>query len=234
MNEHRPLELLIPWYVNGTLHESEQDRLNRHLEACPSCREQVQREIEFSRALCETPAAMAQANRASARAELLARVAHDSGKQGPRFHIRALAAASIIAVAVLLIGIFDTKPAYRTLTVPAQGDQTVVQILFEPAIGEREIRDSLINCPVLTCSAARRPVCTGCRSTTLRERRISPSMPGNCPVSAGPTSNDEAPVSSLAMAQSASPSGAGSGSRLPVERTTGNPVATADHRRVCG
>lgn len=74
---------------------------------------------------------------------LLARVAHDSGKQGPRFHIRALAAASIIAVAVLLIGIFDTKPAYRTLTVPAQGDQTVVQILFEPAIGEREIRDSL-------------------------------------------------------------------------------------------
>jgi len=147
MNEHRLLESLIPWYVNGTLDESEHDRLNRHLEDCPSCREQIRQEIEFSRLICQAPAALSQVGGAGARAELLATVAREQDSRPSRFHIRAIAAAGLLAITALFVGVFETKPAYRTLTAPASGNQPIVQILFEPSMSEQQIRDALAQFP---------------------------------------------------------------------------------------
>ena len=46
MTDHHQSEKLIPWYVNGTLHENEMATLGAHLEHCPQCRSEVELELE--------------------------------------------------------------------------------------------------------------------------------------------------------------------------------------------
>jgi hypothetical protein len=41
MHDHDEIDLLLPWYVNGTLQPAEHDRVTRHLTTCAECRESV-------------------------------------------------------------------------------------------------------------------------------------------------------------------------------------------------
>lgn len=49
--DHEELAALLPWYVNETLGESERARVQRHVEHCESCRENVDVLSEVQRAL---------------------------------------------------------------------------------------------------------------------------------------------------------------------------------------
>lgn len=40
--DHEAVDLLLPWYVNGTLNETERGQVDRHLEACEECRENLE------------------------------------------------------------------------------------------------------------------------------------------------------------------------------------------------
>jgi hypothetical protein len=41
MNEHEKWHALLPWYVNGTLKERSRIALEAHLQACPTCRQEL-------------------------------------------------------------------------------------------------------------------------------------------------------------------------------------------------
>jgi len=41
MNEHEKWHALLPWYVNGTLEERSRIALEAHLQACPTCRQEL-------------------------------------------------------------------------------------------------------------------------------------------------------------------------------------------------
>ncbi len=47
--DHEELESLLPWYVNETLDEAEQNRVRRHVEQCTTCRDNVDMLLEVRR-----------------------------------------------------------------------------------------------------------------------------------------------------------------------------------------
>jgi len=54
---HRKIEILLPWYANGTLSASELARVEAHLAECPECRREADSCCELARALGEADAA---------------------------------------------------------------------------------------------------------------------------------------------------------------------------------
>ena len=40
-DEHREIDLLLPWYVNGSLEEPERDRVRLHIQGCQLCQQEV-------------------------------------------------------------------------------------------------------------------------------------------------------------------------------------------------
>jgi len=102
--EHAAITRLLPWYVNGTLDDAEQLRMEAHLHACPVCRA----DLTFERRVHDTFAAetpidyipVASLNRLQARLDGLD-IEPAAKSRLPAMHRRALA-ASIAAVAVVL------------------------------------------------------------------------------------------------------------------------------------
>jgi hypothetical protein len=47
--DHEEFESLLPWYVNETLDEAEQTRVQRHIEQCATCRDNVDMLLEVRR-----------------------------------------------------------------------------------------------------------------------------------------------------------------------------------------
>jgi Putative zinc-finger len=41
-DEHREIDLLLPWYVNGSLDEPERERVRLHVQECHLCQQEVQ------------------------------------------------------------------------------------------------------------------------------------------------------------------------------------------------
>jgi len=40
-DEHREIDLLLPWYVNGSLDEPERDRVRLHVQECHLCQQEL-------------------------------------------------------------------------------------------------------------------------------------------------------------------------------------------------
>jgi hypothetical protein len=55
-DDHRDVQSLLPWFVSGTLDESERDRVEAHLSKCADCRAELSVERRLSRSIAETPA----------------------------------------------------------------------------------------------------------------------------------------------------------------------------------
>lgn len=53
---HDDVELLLPWYVNGTLSDSERNRVVRHIEQCRACRNDVELLEIMSQTAQQSPA----------------------------------------------------------------------------------------------------------------------------------------------------------------------------------
>lgn len=142
---HEEMKELLPWFVNGTLNESEQSLVHRHLDDCEECREDVQQLIELSGAF----SAPDPLDRIDAAAEADAFVERLPARRYPARSTNWLAAAAcvVIVVAGLLIAI-PPHQRFKTLTADpagAPGDKDVVQVVFKPDATERTIREVLLH-----------------------------------------------------------------------------------------
>lgn len=140
---------LLPWYANGTLDEPERARVAAHLAECARCRE----ELSF---LTTLAAGVRAADESGAPAEfglkrLLREVRQSSpnpasARGGRRTWWRpALAAAAILVIAVqaVMIGrLYQDTTYLQPLAGPAAAG-TVLQVRFDPAASESQIRAAL-------------------------------------------------------------------------------------------
>jgi len=146
---HEEYQLLVPWFVNGTLDASEMDRFSAHMAACTSCRQQVESELAFARQYVELlPLRQPDTSRMEAGLEdLMARI------EAPAATVRwqkcwpLAMAASLLAISLMsLIWLVPDSQVYRTLTRSSEvASGTVLQVVFEPQTPEREVRRLLID-----------------------------------------------------------------------------------------
>ena len=151
--EHKVADVLLPWFVNGTLEGEELALVQRHLGGCLRCQQEVTWLREL-RAACVAGEAMPEASAAfrnlrrqldapSEGRDSIARLhrSWDRSRLWSRWAIAAELAVIIVLGGLLLSGTED--PAlYRTLsarnaTAPATGSLVVV---FDPATAEAEVR----------------------------------------------------------------------------------------------
>jgi hypothetical protein len=157
---HEEVFGLFPWYLNGTLAETERQRVDEHVRVCPACRDQLARERDIYRAMSAASSLEfipASFSRLQARLDALspeeapapeAAAPHSASRhevpRRRRMPWPRLAAASI---AVLVLGSLGMVSAdrwgwiralpseYRTVTtsVPRAPDE-VIRAVFSPAI----------------------------------------------------------------------------------------------------
>jgi hypothetical protein len=154
---HPEISSLLPWYVNGTVAESERERVEEHLTLCTHCREELARERWiYQNMTAETsieymPSASLQ--RLQARLDGVdvtesasVNAAPDAGRPRDRsMPWQGLMAASVAVLAVALsllaagrwtqYGARAAAPAYHTVTTaaPRAPDETI-RAVFSPTI----------------------------------------------------------------------------------------------------
>jgi anti-sigma-K factor RskA len=153
-SDHAAVDALLPWYVNGTLRGEELQRVERHVEACPACRQEVDwlREV-FAACVAATPLPEAPASEAAGVLACPRRVSRSgswraSARQGwqstPSWMRLLMAAqlAGIVILGTLLAVDAGNEPVYRTLgsSVRSASSGEAIAVIFDPAITEAELR----------------------------------------------------------------------------------------------
>lgn len=156
-DEHTEVSGLLPWYVNGTIAEGERPRVEDHLRACASCREDLVHEqrlyeaMRVARGVEYMP--VASLKKLTARLDELGSSAGTAprsrhGTTPGRVPWRWLAAASVvIAVAGLSLGtvwLRSHEANYHTVTVTeARPSEEVIRAVFAPSITLEELQSIL-------------------------------------------------------------------------------------------
>ena len=153
-SDHDAVDALLPWYVNGTLRGEELQRVERHVAACPACRQ----EVDWLRnifAACVAAAPLPEAPAAHAADALLHprpaargrtwRATALEGWQSTPPWMRALMAAQLaglVMLGTLLAVDAGNEPTYRTLGSPGRSASSgeAIVVMFDPAITEAELR----------------------------------------------------------------------------------------------
>ena len=145
---HRVVDVLLPWFVNGTLESEERALVERHLDHCKRCRQEVEwlRELHAACALAGGPDGSPAFSRLHQRLMEPPTAAQLAGRQRVQPWSGAVIAAqlaAILVVGVLVIGSDEPRaPApYRTLSAAASSASLVV--VFDPAATESDFRRSL-------------------------------------------------------------------------------------------
>ena len=159
---HRRCWELLPWYVNGTLNETEVRQVETHLVECADCRGEMA-DQSLLRQLMRSDEGVLHAPHASLQ-KVLAQIdrTEDASPREPKNPARrprrmdksrwlAIAVVAEAACLIVLIGMLSWKisadraaPRYATLTseteTPAQG---TARIVFAPAVSIAELNDLL-------------------------------------------------------------------------------------------
>ena len=140
--EHARAELLLPWFVNGTLDESELDLVNTHLEHCADCRRAVELEMDLAQKISapiETPGPNFEVVRVQLRG------VRQHRRQARRWRAGAAATASILILVASLFLLVPEQDEYQGLTsTPGSAAGPIVQLVFAPQTTERELRTLLL------------------------------------------------------------------------------------------
>ena len=135
--DHVELAELLPWFVNGTLDETERRVVQRHIEECAECREDVEMFAAAQRAVRnESPAPLVPAPN---RERLVAALDNAARRPGRRPGPWIAAAATIAAVAITIAWQAGSRPAatpalFETATSPpvSQPINYVLEVQFVP------------------------------------------------------------------------------------------------------
>lgn len=152
-SEHEEVWELLPWFVNGSLEESERQRVEDHLRHCLPCHSELDRQRELA-SLVQAPEELPLSpRRGLARLEeRLAPARRRRAGRAARWAWLALAEAALI---VLLLGVVVARrhqpvppePTFRTLSAaPAEvpsASGPLYRVLFAESASERELRELL-------------------------------------------------------------------------------------------
>jgi putative zinc finger protein len=151
---HDTVMELLPWYVNATLSPAERTVVEKHLETCADCREELQSLSQVSAVISEgveaTPSVDASLARTFAAIDELERAKLSTKKRGlvgwlsalwtPSVPLARVAFATQLAL-ILLMGIYLVLPRdpYSTLSPP--GSREVhLDVTFAPTVTEEVMR----------------------------------------------------------------------------------------------
>ena len=142
-SEHEQIELLLPWYANGTLSEDERRRVATHLEGCERCRTELD-ECEMIGEAVSRPG-VSPIVPAPDVAGLLARVDESEAKERRavrRWPLLAAAASAVLALSVILfVGSNEPEAPQFNLATGAAGEprmDLVFDITFSGSVDDRE------------------------------------------------------------------------------------------------
>lgn len=135
--DHEELEGLLPWYVNETLGETEQTRVQRHVEHCASCRDNVDMLLELRRTVRSgSPAPLVPPPDT---ARLLAAIEQSDRTGARRTWSWIAVAATFVVVAITMAWQPGPRPGstptlFETVTSPAvdQSINYVLEVRFAP------------------------------------------------------------------------------------------------------
>ncbi len=113
-------KLLLPWYVNGTLHAEEQAAVVAHLDRCPACRKEV---AELRRVSLAVETAQATPLVPEPRvSEFLDQALGRSGRSGSPRHLPWIAVAAsvlaLVAISYIVANVVPDRNVFRTATDP--------------------------------------------------------------------------------------------------------------------
>ena len=150
---HGRVQRLIPWFVNGSLEESDQELVRAHCQECGECRADIAREKELREAIASLPSG-ADRGWTGLRDKVLKRP--PPAERGIGSSLRRpvalgwavagqLAVAASVAVAFLALTPAEPEPepGYRLLASPDQAGAGNVIVLFAPDTSEATLRATL-------------------------------------------------------------------------------------------
>jgi anti-sigma factor RsiW len=152
--EHKVVDVLLPWFVNGTLDPDERELVQQHLRGCTACQQQVDW-LRDLHAACVAGCAQGGASKAferlrhqleapPARRDSKARLR--SRKIAARFALPWAIAAGVtilIVLASLWGPMLDAPALYRTLGAGHTVAHGSLVVVFDPATRESELRGIL-------------------------------------------------------------------------------------------
>ena len=168
--EHEEIFGLFPWYLNGTIAETERQKVDEHVRVCAACRNQLARERNIYRAMsAESSLEFIPASFGRLQARLDALTPQETAAPEPPVRQSAsrhgiprrrgpipwprLAAASIAVLALGSLSLISADrwgqiralpSEYRTVTTPApRAPDEVIRAVFSPAITLVELQTIL-------------------------------------------------------------------------------------------
>lgn len=152
---HQQALALLPWRATGALDADERALVDAHLDECPECRRELEREQALARAVRGLPA-----RDEGARQAILLDAEHPSPllRQNGGAVLRGLlrrrvsvglafaaqAAMLVVAVAAVLAWSSASRPRYQALESPRAASAGNVVVIFTPNASERELRAALV------------------------------------------------------------------------------------------
>lgn len=141
---HRVVDVLLPWFVNGTLESEERALVERHLAHCKRCRREVEWLRELNAACATVAGESPAANRLRQRLAQPRTAVEVAARRRVQPWSRAVIAAQFAAMLVLgalLVRSDEPDAPYRTLSAAASPASLVV--VFDPATTESDFRHTL-------------------------------------------------------------------------------------------
>ena len=144
---HRVVDVLLPWFVNGTLESEERALVERHLDRLQTLPPEVEwlRELHAACAVAAGPdgsPAFSQLHQRLMEPPTAAQLAGRWQRVQPwSGAVIAAQLAAILVVGALVIGSDEPRAPYRTLSAAASSASLVV--VFDPAATESDFRRSL-------------------------------------------------------------------------------------------
>ncbi len=161
---HAQTQLLLPWYLNGTLKETEEARVARHLSECAECREDLEMERTLAREVRTLPRdaehgwAALKARVEGSRADGVrvdrtppasSQIALFNRRIPLRWAVAAQAASLALMIPILALVLARPQPLYRTLGSASGAAVGNLVVVFKPDASEATLRR------ILTQSQAR-------------------------------------------------------------------------------
>ncbi|MCZ6853167.1 MAG: zf-HC2 domain-containing protein [Gammaproteobacteria bacterium] len=147
MTNHQTIVELIPWYVNGSLNETETDRVSNHVTECEICAAEIEAELQLARGMSDPPRGLDRLQAAELRSleSLTRRIRETKQKRSPL----QLAMAATVLIAVVLTafvaGRYTQEVSYEAMTSNGADSRPVLQLIFHPEITEHDLRMIIVD-----------------------------------------------------------------------------------------